>query len=52
MKERFTFLRREYGKSLAARMLRMTPAYGIGGVLNLKLRRHFFGDFENIGKKH
>ena len=31
-------LKREYFKVLIARMLRMTPAYGIGGVLNLKLR--------------
>jgi len=32
------FLRQEYIKTLLARMMRMTPAYGIGGVLNLKLR--------------
>jgi len=24
----------------------MLPAYGIGGVLNLKLRRYFFGDLD------
>ena len=34
-------LKREYLKSVAARMLRMTPAYGIGGVLNLKLMQYF-----------
>lgn len=32
------FLRQEYVKTLLARMIRMTPAYGVGGVLNLKLR--------------
>jgi hypothetical protein len=46
------FLKREYAKSVAARMLRMTPAYGIGGVCNIRLRRYFLGDFENLGKKH
>ena len=35
--QRIPMLQREYFKSVAARMLRMTPAYGIGGVLNLKL---------------
>ena len=34
---RMKMLKREYFKSTAARMLRMTPAYGIGGVINLKL---------------
>jgi hypothetical protein len=31
-------------------MIRMTPAYGFGGVLNLKLRKHFFGDLN--ARKH
>jgi hypothetical protein len=43
---RMNFLKREYVKSLLARMGRMVPAYGIGGVLNLKLRRYFFGDLD------
>jgi len=34
-------LKKEYVKSTAARMLRMTPAYGIGGVINLKLMQSF-----------
>jgi hypothetical protein len=41
---RANFLKREYLKSLLARMGRMVPAYSIGGVLNLKLREFFFGD--------
>jgi len=43
---RLAFLQREYSKTLVARMGRMLPAYGIGGVLNLKLRRYFFGDLD------
>lgn len=35
--ERLPFLKQEYCKSVGARMIRMTPAYGIGGVLNLYL---------------
>ena len=42
--ERVMFIRGEYVKTVIARMFRMTPAYGIGGVLNLSLRKHFFGD--------
>ena len=39
--KRVQMLKREYFKSTAARMLRMTPAYGIGGVINLKLMQAF-----------
>lgn len=39
--QRFAMLKKEYVKSTAARMLRMTPAYGIGGVINLKLMQAF-----------
>lgn len=37
-KERFGLVKREYLKSVFARMGRIFPAYGIGGVLNRKLR--------------
>jgi hypothetical protein len=37
-KERFAFVGREYLKSAFARMGRIFPAFGIGGVLNRKLR--------------
>jgi len=36
--ERFAFVRREYLKSVTARMGRIFPAFGIGGVMNRKLR--------------
>jgi len=36
--ERFAFVKREYLKSAFARMGRIFPAFGIGGVLNRKLR--------------
>jgi hypothetical protein len=39
--ERMPLMKREYFKSVAARMLRMTPAYGIGGVINLRLMQYF-----------
>ncbi len=38
-RERFQFMRREYVKSASARMARIFPAFGIGGVLNRKLRK-------------
>ena len=37
-RERLVFIRREYLKSAFARIGRIFPAYGIGGVLNRKLR--------------
>ena len=40
LSKRMPMLKREYFKTVFARMLRMTPAYGIGGVLNLKLMEH------------
>lgn len=40
-KQRLGFLRREYLKSVGARMIRMAPAYGIGGIANTSLRNYF-----------
>ena len=37
-KDRIEFIRKEYFNTLAARMTRIFPAFGIGGVLNKKLR--------------
>jgi hypothetical protein len=37
--ERMAFVGREYVKSALARMCRIFPAFGIGGVLNRKLRK-------------
>ena len=39
LKERFSFVKREYGKTVLARMSRILPAFGIGGVLNKYLRQ-------------
>ena len=37
--ERINFIRREYFKTMLARMARIFPAYGVGGVVNKKLRK-------------
>ncbi len=44
--ERLSFVRREYGKTVAARWARILPAFSIGGVLNLEClerSRRFLG---------
>jgi hypothetical protein len=38
--ERISFIKREYVKTLLARMARIFPAYGIGGVVNKYIRKH------------
>jgi len=38
--KRFEFLRREYFKSVGARMIRMAPAYGFGGIANTTIRNY------------
>jgi hypothetical protein len=38
--DRAAFIRKEYMKTLLARMLRIFPAYGIGGVVNKKMRAY------------
>jgi hypothetical protein len=48
--QRLIFLKREFPKTLVARMGRMTPAYGIGGVVNLKARTYMFGDLDRVWK--
>jgi len=42
--ERNAFIGREYTKTLFARWARIVPAFGIGGVLNKKLRKKLHGD--------
>ena len=37
-RSRLSFLRQEYGKTLCARMARILPAFGMGGVVNSRLR--------------
>ncbi|ETO14038.1 hypothetical protein RFI_23327 [Reticulomyxa filosa] len=39
--KRLKFVRREYGKTAAARMARILPAFGIGGVANRALHEYF-----------
>ena len=37
--ERIAFIKKEYAKTALARMARILPAFGIGGVLNKKIRK-------------
>ena len=37
--EKIAFVKREYLKTSLARMARILPAFGIGGVLNKKVRK-------------
>jgi hypothetical protein len=46
---RFNFIKREYLKSTAARLARIAPAFGIGGIANRYFRDTFKG--ENGSKK-
>lgn len=38
-KDRWAIIRKNWGISAAARMCRIVPAFGVGGVVNLKVRR-------------
>jgi len=38
--ERITRIKSIYPSTLALRMLRFLPAYGIGGIVNIKLRKY------------
>jgi hypothetical protein len=37
--ERISFVKREYAKTAVARMARIFPAFGIGGVVNKYIRK-------------
>lgn len=37
---------RDWGKSAAARICRIVPAFGVGGVVNTKVRRGLMGRLE------
>jgi hypothetical protein len=39
--DRFQFIKREYGKTVSARIARIFPAFGIGGVTNTWMRATF-----------
>jgi hypothetical protein len=38
---------RDWAKSAAARMCRIIPAFGVGGVVNTKVRKGFMGNIES-----
>jgi hypothetical protein len=38
LKNRLEFIQKEYVKTVLARMARIFPAFGVGGVLNKKVR--------------
>jgi hypothetical protein len=46
VRERLEKVGRDWGKSSAARMCRIVPAFGFGGVVNLGIRRRFMGGLE------
>ena len=41
MQARFAQIKKEYIKTVQGRMLRMVPAFGFGGILNLKMMEWF-----------
>jgi len=46
LKERMSFIKREYFKTVLARWARILPAFGIGGIINIELQevaRYFLG---------
>ncbi|KAF2019322.1 hypothetical protein BU24DRAFT_431177 [Aaosphaeria arxii CBS 175.79] len=45
--ERFTRVSRDWLKSAFARMGRIVPAFGVGGVVNTKVRRNLMGKLES-----
>ena len=47
MKERVSYLKSIYTNTAALRMLRFLPAFGIGGIVNIELRK-FFNDLDRI----
>lgn len=42
--DRFKYIKGIYIKSLLMRMMRNLPAYGIGGIINIELRRFLKGE--------
>lgn len=47
--ERVARIRRDYVPSCFARMGKIVPAYGVGGVVNVRLRAMFMGRIEEGG---
>ncbi|KAJ9315859.1 hypothetical protein DTO271D3_3837 [Paecilomyces variotii] len=46
--ERFARIRRDYISSSFARMAKIVPAYGVGGVVNTRMRASLMGKLENM----
>ena len=48
MSEHFVSIRQMYFSTVALRMMRFLPAYGIGGIFNIELRKYLRGriDYE------
>lgn len=44
--ERWGIVKKNWAVSAAARMCRIVPAFGVGGVVNLKVRRNLMGRLE------
>lgn len=46
--ERFARIRRDYISSSFARMAKIVPAYGVGGVVNTRMRATLMGKLEDM----
>jgi hypothetical protein len=46
MMQRLALVRREWAKSCLARIGRIVPAFGVGGVVNASVRRSLMGKLE------
>jgi len=44
--ERWGIVKKNWAVSSVARMCRIVPAFGVGGVVNLKVRRNLMGRLE------
>lgn len=51
LRKRLNFVRKEYFKSVGARMVSVLPAYGIGAIFNNSTRKYFFDLIERKNSK-
>lgn len=49
--ERFSRIRRDYISSSFARMGKIVPAYGVGGVVNVQMRASLMGKLERMAEE-
>jgi len=45
MNKRLKFIKKEYGKTTFARMCRIAPAFGFGGIINNNLKNYLYNNF-------